>query len=275
MSSVLGVSAAGIGMGGTVALLQAAAATGAPLAPVLAPVVLPVLAVGAAGVAGVAVAGVAVANRVNEVRTLPKGRTGEPTRAAGRYVVAAHDFGTVLYWQSDDLEAAKSIFESIELRHILFDLDGDAGKPTLVHGVTRKWNEMKHDGWGCHVDNHIRRDLQEALDKDWARTLPKDPTGEPTRAAGRYVVAAHDFGDVLFWQSDDLEAAKTVFRDLRLRRILFDLDGDGGKPTLVHGVTREWNEMKHEGEAPHVDKEIRHALQAALDKERARKTHVQ
>ena len=178
MSSVLGVSAAGIGMGGTVALLQAAAATGAPLAPVLAPVVLPVLAVGAAvgvaGVAGVAVAGVAVANRVNEGRPLPKGRTGEPTRAAGRYVVAAHDFG-----------------------------------------------------------------------------------------------------DVLFWQSDDLEAAKTVFRDLRLRRILFDLDGDGGKPTLVHGVTREWNEMKHEGEAPHVDKEIRHALQAALDKERARKTHVQ
>ena len=83
MSSVLGVSAAGIGTGGTVALLQAAAATGAPLAPVLAPVVLPVLAVGVAGVAGVAVAGVAVAHRVNEGRTLPKGRTGGPTPAAG------------------------------------------------------------------------------------------------------------------------------------------------------------------------------------------------
>lgn len=79
--------------------------------------------------------------------------------------------------------------------------------------------------------------------------------------SGRYVVGAHDFGTVLFWQSDDLEASKTVFRKLRLRRILFDLESG---PADVNGVTWEWKETKHRGEAPHVDNDIRSSLKRSL-----------
>lgn len=259
METVLGIGVAGIEAGGLVAALQSAAAVGSPLAPVLVGATLPVLV--PLAIVGTAAVTVGVVQHVNYVRVLPSEPTGEPKKGSGRYVVGAHDFGKVLFWQSDDLEACKTVFRELRLRRILFDLDGLQGQPTKVHGVTRTWNEMKHQGQAPHVDNHIRHDLQAALDKDWARTLPSEPTGEPKKGSGRYVVGAHDFGTVLFWQSDDLEASKTVFRKLRLRRILFDLESG---PADVNGVTWEWKETKHRGEAPHVDNDIRSSLKRSL-----------
>ena len=254
METVLGLGAAGIEAGGLVAALQSAAAVGSPLAPVLVGATLPVI-VPLAVVCAAAVT-VGVVQHVNYVRVLPSEPTGEPKKASGRYVVGAHDFGVVLFWQHNDFESANATFRELRIRRILFDLEGGDVQKTRC-----QWSEVKHRGDAPHVDGNIRAALESALDTEYVRTLPSEPTGEPKKGSGRYVVGAHDFGKVLFWQSDDLEASKTVIRELRLRRILFDLESG---PADVNGVTWEWKETKHRGQAPHVDNDIRSSLKRSL-----------
>ena len=90
--------------------------------------------------------------------------------------------------------------------------------------------------------------------------------GEPPTRALPFTIARHEFGPVRFMNFQTLEAAEAAwaeFGDSPTRRILFHLVGT----SVVHGVTRDWHELKHAGAAPWVDNGVREVVKRALEAE--------
>ena len=87
----------------------------------------------------------------------------------------------------------------------------------------------------------------------------------PTRLRP-FTIARHEFGPVRFQSFETLEEAEAAwaeFKDSPTRRILFHLVGT----SVVHGVTRDWQELKHAGAAPWVDNGVREVVKRALEAE--------
>ena len=90
--------------------------------------------------------------------------------------------------------------------------------------------------------------------------------GDPPTRALPFTIARHEFGPVRFCSYETLEEAKAAwaeFGDSPTRRILFHLVGT----SVVHGVTRPWQELKHKGAAPWVDNGVREVVKRALEAE--------
>lgn len=83
----------------------------------------------------------------------------------------------------------------------------------------------------------------------------------PNGARGTYVVSAHDWGEVRFWSFEDVQEASSLCDELApLRTILVDTT----RQSSVYGSAVPWTEVKHFGENPAVDNEIRAALRNAI-----------
>ena len=261
VASLLGLGSGGVEASGLWAAVQSAAATGRSVVPVL--VTSPALAVPVWTV-GLFAGAAAVTVAVRRSLQLPsRGTCDSPTTTGGRYVVAAHRYGKVLFWQLDAEEDAREVFDALRVRCVLVDL-GEKTTPELA--MERQWVEMCLANptlpW---VDEHIRRDLSDAFRREHDRVLPNDPTGFHGEEAGVYLVAAHDYGDVHVWQHRSVEEARKTFEGLRLRRLLLQLHS--GADTSVVG--RKWTEVDRDGANESVDDEIRDAVVRCVEHARS------
>ena len=155
-----GLSATGPIAGGVWATVQSVAMGGAaaPAAVLAMPIIFSIVGVGllTAGAACLA----------HEYAESQKHSMGEPTveehdSEKARYVIVTHNWGAVEFRDFSGFEEAIDAFRGgRNLRRFLVRLNHE-GEPDKDngHGWWLPWDELAHDGWGCLLDDGMRRHL--------------------------------------------------------------------------------------------------------------------
>lgn len=154
MAGLVGLSATGPVAGGLFAAAQSAAMGGS---------VAPLAAMG--GIAAAVVVPVAVgAGVANEYVNSQQHGMGEPTpelTASPRFVLVAHNWGTVEMREFATHNEARAAFDAgLNLRRFLVRVhDANEADRDNGHGWMLPWHELRHDGWGSLLDNGMRHEL--------------------------------------------------------------------------------------------------------------------